>query len=116
MEVISEIRNKHPNTLIMMYNNPYPHFGITAEFARFQKACVDANYQLSPLEKLLEKQAISHRISNSNDREFELRSDRIDFCKEIAQGSVHRICGYSCLGNIANGLIFLNAEQRKRNL
>ena len=95
---------------------PYYTTGITADFARFQKSFVDANQQLSSLEKLLEKQSISACISNPNDRELELRSDRIDFCKEIAQGCVHRICGYSFCGNIALGLISLNAEQRKRNV
>ena len=116
MEEVPEIRNKHPNTLIMMYNNLYPHFGITAEFARFQKACVDANYQLSPLEKLQEKQSISGCIADPIDRECELRCDCIDFDKDIAQGSVQCLLGYSYCGNLSNNLIFLNAERCKQNV
>ena len=116
MEVISEIRNKHPSTLIMMYNNLDPHFGITAEFARFQKFFVDANQQLSPLEKLLEKQSISGCIADPIDRECELRCDCIDFDKDIAQGSVQCLLGYSYCGNLSNNLIFLNAERCKQNV
>ena len=95
---------------------PYYTTGITADFARFQKSFVDANHQLSPLEKLLEKQSISGCIADPIDRECELRCDCIDFDKDIAQGSVQSLLGYSYCGNLANALIFLNAERSKQNI
>lgn len=100
----------------MMYTNPYYTSGITAFFARFQKFFVDANHQLSPLEKLLEKQFISGCIVAPIDRECELRCDCIDFGKDIAQGSVQCLLGCSYCGNLSNTLIFLNAERRKQNI
>ena len=100
----------------MMYTNPYYTSGITAFFARFQKFFVDANHQLSPLEKLLEKQFISGCIVDPIDRECELRCDRIDFDKDIAQGCAHQMLGYSFSCNLANDLIFLNAECCKQNV
>ena len=95
---------------------PYYTTGITADFARFQKSFVDAYHQLNPLEKLLAKQAISIRIAAPIDRECELRCDRIDFDKDIAQSSVHQLLGYSFCGNLANDLIFFNAECCKQNV
>ena len=95
---------------------PYYSRGITADFARFCKSFVDANHQLNPLEKLLAKQAISIRIAAPIDRECELRCDRIDFDKDIAQSSVHQLLGYSFCGNLANDLIFFNAECCKQNV
>ena len=95
---------------------PYYTTGITADFARFQKSFVDANHQLSPLEKWLEKQSISGCIADPIDRECELRCDCIDFDKDIAQGSVQCLLGYSYCGNLSNNLIFLNAERCKQNV
>ena len=95
---------------------PYYTTGMTADFARFQKFFVDANQQLSPLEKLLEKQSISGCIADPIDRECELRCDCIDFDKDIAQGSVQCLLGYSYCGNLSNNLIFLNAERCKQNV
>lgn len=105
-----------PNTLNKMNNTPNYAPGITASAARFQKFAVDANHQLSPIEKLLAKQAISIRIADPIDRECELRCDRIDFDKDIAQSSVHQLLGYSFCGNLANDLIFFNAECCKQNV
>lgn len=70
---------------MMIYNDPYAHFGITADFARFLKTDIDAVKHLRPFEKLLAKQAISNSIGNPIDRDHELRSDRASFCNEIAQ-------------------------------
>ena len=105
-----------PNPLTKMNNTPYNSPGITADAARFQKFGVDTNHQLSPIEKLLAKQAISIRIADPIDRECELRCDRIDFDKDIAQSSVHQLLGYSFCGNLANDLIFFNAECCKQNV
>lgn len=95
------------------FNNIY---GITADYARFCKFFVDTNHQLSPLEKLQEKQSISGCIADPIDRECELRCDCIDFDKDIAQGSVQCLLGYSYCGNLSNNLIFLNAERCKQNV
>ena len=105
-----------PNPLTKMNNTPYNSPGISADAARFQKFAVDANHQLNPLEKLLAKQAISIRIADPIDRECELRCDCIDFDKDIAQSSVHQLLGYSFCGNLANDLIFFNAECCKQNV
>lgn len=99
-----------------MNNTPNYAPGITAGAARFQKFAVDANHQLNPLEKLLAKQAISNCIADPIDRECELRCDGIDFDKDIAQSSIHQLLGYSFCGNLANDLIFLNAENCKQNV
>lgn len=99
-----------------MNNTPYYVPGITADAARFQKFGVDTNHQLPPFEKLLAKQAISNCIADPIARECELRCDRIDFDKDIAQGCVHQLLGYSFSGNLANDLIFLNAEFSKQNV
>ena len=95
------------------FNNIY---GITADCARFCKFFVDTNHQLSPLEKLQEKQSISACIADPIDRECELRCDCIDFDKDIAQGSVQCLLGYFYCGNLSNNLIFLNAERCKQNV
>ena len=95
------------------FNNIY---GITADYARFCKFFVDTNHQLNPLEKLLAKQAISNCIADPIDRECELRCDGIDFDKDIAQGCAHQMFGYSFCANLANDLIFLNAECCKQNV
>ena len=105
-----------PNSLIKMNNTPDYLSGITADEAKFQKSLVDANHQLNPLEKLMAKQAISIRIADPIDRECELRCDCIDFDKDIAQGSVQYLLGCSFCGNLANDLIFLNAECCKQNV
>lgn len=99
-----------------MFNAPYYPLGITADFARFCKFFVDTNHQLSPWEKLQEKQSISGCIADPIDRECELRCDCIDFDKDIAQGSVQCLLGYSYCGNLSNTLIFLNAERCKQNI
>lgn len=99
-----------------MNNTPYYVPGITADAARFLKFGVDANYQLAPFEKLLSKQAISNCIADPIDRECELRCDCIDFDKDIAQGCAHQMFGCSFCGNLANDLIFLNAECSKQNV
>ena len=99
-----------------MNNTPYYVPGISSDYARFCKFFVDANHRLSPLEKLLEKQFISGCIVDPIDRECELRCDRIDFDKDIAQGCAHQMLGYSFSGNLANDLIFLNAESCKQNV
>lgn len=95
---------------------PYYSLGITADYARFCKFFVDTNQQLSPLEKLQEKQSISCCIADPIDRECELRCDCIDFDKDIAQRSVQCLLGCSFCGNLANDLIFLNAECCKQNV
>ena len=99
-----------------MNNTPYYVPGISSDYARFCKFFVDANHRLSPLEKLLEKQFISGCIVDPIDRECELRCDRIDLDKDIAQSSIHQLLGYSFCGNLANDLIFLNAECCKQNV
>ena len=99
-----------------MNNTPNYAPGITADEAKFQKSLVDANHQLNPLEKLMAKQAISICIADPIDRECELRCDRIDFDKDIAQSSVHQLLGYSFCGNLVNDLIFFNAECCKQNV
>ena len=105
-----------PNPFTKMNNTPNYAPGITADEARFQKFAVDANHQLNPLEKLMAKQAISICIADPIDRECELRCDRIDFDKDIAQGCAHQMLGYSFSGNLANDLIVLNAECSKQNV
>ena len=39
-----------------------------------------------------------------------LSCDGIDFDKDIAQGCAHQMFGYSFCGNLANDLIFFNAN------
>jgi|GEM_PF-3742574 len=105
-----------PNPFTKMNNTPNYAPGIIADEAKFQKSLVDANHQLNPLEKLMAKQAISNCIADPIDRECELRCDGIDFDKDIAQGCAHQMFGYSFCGNLANNLIFLNAECCKQNV
>lgn len=64
----------------------------------------------------MEKQSISGCIADLIDRECELRCDCIDFDKDIAQGSVHRLLGCSYCGNLSKEFIFLDAERCKQNI
>lgn len=97
------------------FNNIY---GITADYARFCKFFVDSNHQLSPLEKLQEKQSISGCIADLIDRIEELKLDETEYRAELAHEFVDNIplpCNKEALHRCACGFEELRKQQIHRD-